>query len=53
MNIDRFANTSAASIPLALREMDRAGLLKKGHKILMVGFGAGLTYGGTLLTWTY
>ncbi len=53
MNIDRFANTSAASIPLALREMDRAGLLKKGQKILMVGFGAGLTYGGTLLTWTY
>ncbi len=53
MNIDRFANTSAASIPLALREMDRAGLLKKGQRILMVGFGAGLTYGGTLLTWTY
>lgn len=53
MNIDRYANTSAASIPLALREMDRAGLLKKGQNILLVGFGAGLTYGGTLLTWTH
>ncbi|MGE4453450.1 MAG: beta-ketoacyl-ACP synthase III [Sphaerochaeta sp.] len=53
MNIDRYANTSAASIPLALREMDRKGLLHEGQKILMVGFGAGLTYGGTLLTWTH
>ncbi len=53
MNIERYANTSAASIPLALAEMDRKGLLKKGQKIIMVGFGAGLTYGGTLVTWTH
>ncbi|MGH0052554.1 MAG: beta-ketoacyl-ACP synthase III [Sphaerochaetaceae bacterium] len=53
MNIAHYANTSAASIPLALREMDKKDLLKHGQKILMVGFGAGLTYGGTLLTWTH
>lgn len=51
MNIERYANTSAASIPLALREMQEKGLLKDGQKIILVGFGAGLTYGGSLLTW--
>ncbi len=51
MNIDRYANTSAASIPIALAEMEERGLLKSGQKILFVGFGAGLTYGGTLIQW--
>ena len=51
MNIDRYANTSAASIPIALAEMEGAGLLKKGQRIMLVGFGAGLTYGGNLLIW--
>lgn len=51
MNIERYANTSAASIPIALAEMEDAGLLKAGQKILFVGFGAGLTYGGTLIQW--
>ncbi|MFA6785494.1 MAG: beta-ketoacyl-ACP synthase III [Sphaerochaeta sp.] len=51
MNIERYANTSAASIPIALKEMDEANLLKKGQKIILVGFGAGLTYGGTLIQW--
>ncbi len=51
MNIERYANTSAASIPIALAEMDEKGLLKSGQKILFVGFGAGLTYGGTLIQW--
>ncbi|NLZ77827.1 MAG: ketoacyl-ACP synthase III [Spirochaetales bacterium] len=51
LNIERVANTSAASIPLALSEMEASGLLKEGRKILLVGFGAGLTYGGSLLTW--
>ncbi len=51
MNIQQYANTSAASIPLALEEMERKDLLKEGQKIILVGFGAGLTYGGTLLTW--
>ncbi|MDD2396306.1 MAG: beta-ketoacyl-ACP synthase 3, partial [Sphaerochaeta sp.] len=51
LNIEQYANTSAASIPLALAEMQEKGLLKDGQKLLLVGFGAGLTYGGTLLTW--
>ena len=51
MNIDRYANTSAASIPIALAEMEERGLLANGDKILFVGFGAGLTYGGTLIQW--
>lgn len=51
MNIDRYANTSAASIPIALAEMEEKSLLKAGQYILFVGFGAGLTYGGTLIQW--
>lgn len=51
MNIEDFANTSAASIPLALAEMSKKDLLKPGDVILTVGFGAGLTYGGNLFVW--
>ena len=51
MNIEEFANTSAASIPIALDEMQQKGLLKRGHLLLLVGFGSGLTYGGNLLRW--
>ncbi len=51
VNIEEFANTSSASIPLALSEMDRKGLLKRGMKILTVGFGGGLTYGGNYIIW--
>ncbi|MBC2425560.1 3-oxoacyl-[acyl-carrier-protein] synthase III C-terminal domain-containing protein, partial [Clostridium beijerinckii] len=40
------------SIPIALDEMNKQGLLKKGDKILMVGFGGGLTWGGTIVEWT-
>lgn len=51
LNMEEYANTSSASIPLALAEMDRKGLLKKGMKILTVGFGGGLTYGGNYIIW--
>jgi 3-oxoacyl-[acyl-carrier-protein] synthase-3 len=51
MNIEAYANTSAASIPIALREMEEEGLLKRGQKIMTIGFGAGLTYGGNLIQW--
>ena len=51
INIEEFANTSSASIPLALGEMEKKGLLKRGMKILTVGFGGGLTYGGNYLVW--
>lgn len=51
MNIDKYGNTSAASIPLMLDEMNQAGLLKPGMKIVVAGFGAGLTWGAALMEW--
>jgi 3-oxoacyl-[acyl-carrier-protein] synthase III len=51
VNIEEYANTSAASIPIALSEMSARDLLKKGDLILTFGFGAGLTYGGNLIRW--
>ena len=48
-NMERYGNTSAASIPIALDEMFEQGLLQKGQKVLCLGFGAGLTWGGMLL----
>jgi 3-oxoacyl-[acyl-carrier-protein] synthase III len=51
MNIEEYANTSSASIPIALDEMNRGGKLKKGDLILTVGFGGGLTYGGNIIIW--
>ena len=49
VNLDRFGNTSAASIPIALNEMYEKGLLLKGDKIIAVGFGGGLTWGAALI----
>ena len=51
MNIDKFGNTSSASIPIALEEVVRAERLKKGDLVALVGFGAGLTYGATIFDW--
>lgn len=51
MNIERFGNTSSASIPTALNEMNEKGLLQKGDKIILCGFGGGLSWGTILLTW--
>ena len=51
MNIEDYANTSAASIPIALREMEEQGLLQSGQVVMTIGFGAGLTYGGNLIRW--
>ncbi|MFI3226270.1 MAG: beta-ketoacyl-ACP synthase III [Clostridia bacterium] len=51
VNLDKYGNTSSASIPIALNEMNEQGLLKRGEKVICVGFGAGLTWGATLLTW--
>jgi 3-oxoacyl-[acyl-carrier-protein] synthase-3 len=51
VNLDRYGNTSAASIPLALDEARRAGRIKPGDYTLLVAFGAGLTYGSTLIRW--
>lgn len=46
LNMEEYANTSAASIPLAAEDLLRDGRLKKGHRVVTVGFGAGLSYGG-------
>jgi len=51
MNMETTGNTSAASIPVALDEMVRKGLIKDDDLVAMVGFGAGLTYGGLLMRW--
>ncbi|NLP45625.1 MAG: ketoacyl-ACP synthase III [Epulopiscium sp.] len=50
-NIHRYGNTSAASIPIALDEMREQNILQKGEKLILVGFGGGLTWGAILLTW--
>ena len=51
VNLELYGNTSAASIPLALDEARRSGRLKRGDLVLLVAFGAGLTYGGALVRW--
>lgn len=51
LNMERYANTSGATIPLALAEMDQAGLLRRGQTIVTVGFGAGLSWGANLFRW--
>ncbi|ETT52050.1 3-oxoacyl-(acyl carrier protein) synthase III [Paenibacillus sp. FSL R7-269] len=51
VNVDKYANTSAASIPLALVEAAEEGRMKAGDAVLMVGFGGGLTWGASVLIW--
>lgn len=51
INLDKYGNTSAATIPIALDEMVKKGLLRKGDKIIFVGFGGGLTFGSALINW--
>jgi len=51
INVKNVANTASASIPIALDEMNRGGLLHRGDRIITVGFGAGLSYGGNYMIW--
>ena len=51
INMENYANTSAASIPILLDELVQTGRLRKGQKILLAGFGAGLTWAGSILEW--
>jgi 3-oxoacyl-[acyl-carrier-protein] synthase-3 len=51
LNIDRYGNTSSATIPIALDEMHRTGKLKPGHLLLLCSFGTGVTWGGAILRW--
>ena len=51
VNIQKYGNTSSASVPLALDEAVRAGKIKAGDKVMMLGFGGGLSWGGVILEW--
>jgi 3-oxoacyl-[acyl-carrier-protein] synthase-3 len=51
VNIERYGNTSAASIPIALDELNRDGQLSPGHIVLLSAFGSGLTWGAGLIRW--
>ncbi len=51
VNVERFGNTSAASIPIALDELNRAGKIAAGQLVLMSAFGSGLTWGAALARW--
>jgi len=51
VTLDRFANTAASSIPIALDLAVRTGQLRSGMNVLLTGFGAGLTWGSTVLRW--
>ncbi len=51
MNMEKYGNISAASIPIALNEMHEKGLLKKGEKMILAGFGGGLTWGGCMISY--
>jgi 3-oxoacyl-[acyl-carrier-protein] synthase-3 len=52
INVDRYGNTSTASIPIAAVEAVEKGKLKSGNKVVFVGFGAGLTWGALVAEWT-
>ena len=52
VNLDRYGNTSAASVPIALAEAVDSGRIKIGDKVVLVAFGAGLTSGGIAMEWT-
>jgi len=51
VNLERYGNTSTASIPVALAEAVQSGRVKQGDHIVMVGFGAGLTWGAAVVKW--
>ena len=51
INIHKYGNTSAASIPIALDEANRQGRLKAGDKVLMISFGGGFTWAGVTMKW--
>ena len=51
LNLQRYGNTSAASVPMALHEAVEEGRIEKGSLVLLVAFGAGLTWGYNLVRW--
>ncbi|MCA9271219.1 MAG: ketoacyl-ACP synthase III, partial [Planctomycetales bacterium] len=51
VNLDRYGNTSAGSIPLALAEAQAQGRIKRGDQVVVSGFGAGLSWATALVRW--
>jgi 3-oxoacyl-[acyl-carrier-protein] synthase-3 len=51
INIDRYGNTSSASIPIAIDEIEKAKMLKPGNTVLLVAFGGGLTWSSSIIKW--
>ncbi|MDR1979090.1 MAG: ketoacyl-ACP synthase III [Synergistaceae bacterium] len=51
IDIENYGNTTSSTIPLALRDAAREGRLKKGDRVVVMGFGVGLSWGGTVLRW--
>ncbi len=51
INIDRYGNTSSASLPMTLDEANRAGRLKRGDTIMMMAIGAGMSWGSGVIRW--
>ncbi len=51
VNIDRYGNTSAASVPIALDEARKNGRIKEGSNTVLVAFGAGFTWGSAVIKW--
>lgn len=51
MNLDKIGNMSSATIPVLLDELNRSGRIQEGNRLVLSGFGAGLTYGATVIVW--
>ncbi|MDF2571778.1 MAG: fabHA, partial [Sporomusa sp.] len=51
VNVDKYGNTSAASIPIALEEAVHSGKIRQGDTVVLVGFGAGLTWASAVIKW--
>jgi len=51
VNIDKYGNTSSASVPIAIDEARKDGRLRKGNIVMLVAFGGGLTWGSSLIRW--
>jgi len=51
INLEEYGNAASASVAMALADADQAGRLKRGNRVILVGFGAGLSWGGLLLEW--
>jgi 3-oxoacyl-[acyl-carrier-protein] synthase-3 len=52
VNVERFGNTSSASVPVALYEAVRSGRIRRGHLAVLVAFGGGLTWASCAIRWT-